>query len=84
MELIYIVCGVMLGYFIGVNAGYRHGIKENTPENKCFNVEVVEEDGQFLFYNMETDKFLFQTNTRDEGIEKALELITEDQVLVFS
>lgn len=81
MELTFHILCFVIGYI--VRSIIDRQTIDDTP-NKCYNIEIIQENGQFYFYEMETDKFLFQTKTHDEGVEKALDLIEEGQVLVFS
>jgi hypothetical protein len=73
------ICGFF--YWRGVISGYN--TKQREQKSKCINIEIVVTDGAYLFYNLEKNKFLFQTRTIDEGKERCRADMEDGQVLMY-
>jgi hypothetical protein len=73
MEILSVILAAFLGYFFGLNAGYRMPRDDEKEEGKIVNVEVLNDDGTLLAYDLFTKKFLMQA----PDVETLVEMLKE-------
>lgn len=72
MEIILsLIAGFAFGYWRGVLSGYDTGIRERLLPS-IINIEIEEVDKTFLYYELESGKFLGQWETEEIGNAEVL------------
>lgn len=83
MELILLCAGVFLGYFIGVNVGYRLKVREGDNEH-CAVLFLEQHQDNLLFFDYITKEFKFQCNKNESLSKKIREEVPQDNVVIFN
>ena len=78
IELLIGIMSFSIGYFYGVVSGYNTHQREK-EHDEILNVNVIEEQGTFLFYNLKTGEFILQHSSLEEGAEQ---IATDRNVIV--
>lgn len=77
-----IVCIAIASYGVGVLRGYAYHEYKNQNRFDIMNIEVLEENGQLLAYEMITNKFLGQSTTIEDLVNKLKSSFPEHNLVI--